>query len=56
MADISKLKIEGTVYDIKDVTARTGLADISKNEEIYSPTQPSAGVQNVGAFWTQVLS
>ena len=55
MADISKLKIEWTVYDIKDLNARNSVSSALKNDEIYSDTQPSTGVQNVGAFWTEIL-
>lgn len=29
MADISKISVEGTVYDIKDETARTQIGEIS---------------------------
>ena len=55
MADISKLKVEGTVYNIKDLSARNSASDALKNDEIYSSSQPSAGTQNVGAFWTEIL-
>jgi len=55
MADISKLKVEGTVYNIKDLEARSSASDALKNDEIYSSTQPGSGIQNVGAFWTQIL-
>lgn len=55
MSDISKLKVEGTVYNIKDLTARNSASDALKNDEKYSSTQPSAGTQNIGAFWTQIL-
>ena len=56
MADISKLKIEDTVYNVKDLTARNSVSTALKNDEIYSSTQPSSGTQNVGAFWTQIIS
>ncbi len=55
MADISKLKVEGTIYNIKDLTARNNASNALKNDEIYSSTQPSSGTQNVGAFWTQII-
>lgn len=29
MADISKISVDGTVYDVKDETARTLIGDIS---------------------------
>lgn len=55
MADISKLKVEGTVYNIKDLNARNSASDALKNDEIYSSSQPSSGTQNIGAFWTEIL-
>ena len=56
MADISKLKVEGTVYNIKDLDARNNASSALKNDEIFSVSQPGTGVQNVGAFWTQIIS
>ena len=56
MADISKLKVEGNIYNIKDLTARNSVSNALKNDEIYSSTQPSTGTQNVGAFWTEIIS
>jgi len=56
MPDISKLKIHDTVYTVKDSTARSGLSDAQKNDEIYSATQPATGTQNTGAFWTQIIT
>ena len=55
MSDISKLKVEGIVYNIKDLEARSSASDALKNDEIYSSTQPGSGIQNIGAFWTQIL-
>ena len=56
MADISKLKVEGTVYNIKDLEARNSASNALKNDEIYSSTQPTTGTQNIGAFWTQIIN
>lgn len=55
MGNISKLKIEGTVYNIKDLESRNNISNALKNDEIYSSTQPESGIQNVGAFWTQII-
>ena len=56
MPDISKLKIEDTVYNIKDLNARESASTALKNDEAYSSTQPGTGTQNVGAFWTEILT
>ena len=55
MSNISKLKIEGTVYNIKDLESRNNISNALKNDEIYSSTQPESGIQNIGAFWTQII-
>lgn len=56
MADISKLKVNDTVYNIKDLSARDSASSALKNDEIYSSTQPTSGTQNVGAFWTEIIN
>ena len=56
MADISKLKVNDTVYNIKDLSARDSASSALKNDEIYSSTQPISGTQNVGAFWTEIIN
>jgi hypothetical protein len=56
MADISKLKVNDTVYNIKDLSARDSASSALKNDEIYSSTQPASGTQNVGAFWTEIIT
>lgn len=56
MADISKLKVNDTVYNIKDLSARNSASSALKNDEIYSSTEPTTGTQNVGAFWTEIVS
>ena len=56
MADISKLKVNDTVYNIKDLSARDSASSALKNDEIYSSTHPTSGTQNVGAFWTEIIN
>ena len=56
MADLSKIKVDKTVYALKDATARSNIAAITKLEEVYSSDQPAATTQATGAFWTQIIS
>ena len=56
MADLSKIKVDKTVYTLKDATARSNIATITKSEEVYSSNQPATGTQNTGAFWTQIIT